>query len=192
MRSRRRSRLRRASPWATRCESASCGVSIASPKAAAKRPAIVVAALTVICWPRIARTASSNPSKAPGTRSPGRCDTAGPRIGSRAKCALMMSGRALTSKRLLRRSRSCASIGVRVGAISAASACSAGTSRTRIHPVCSPIRTVRRYASSCTDSTPFTERALRKRSRRGQSSGAVYGSRAVCALARCVERMGAS
>ena len=42
-----------------------------SPKVSAKRPATVLAALTVICCPRIARTAVSKPSKAPGTLSPG-------------------------------------------------------------------------------------------------------------------------
>ena len=35
------------------------------------RPAIVVAALTLTCCPRMARTASSNPSKAPGSGMPG-------------------------------------------------------------------------------------------------------------------------
>jgi len=51
--------------------SPACGVSTGSPNAAAYRPAIVVAAATVICWPRMARTASSNPSNPPGTRRPG-------------------------------------------------------------------------------------------------------------------------
>src|SRR6266702_4332321 len=47
------------------------GVAIASPNIAAKRPAMVRAAATVTCWPRIARTAVSKPSNAPGTRRPG-------------------------------------------------------------------------------------------------------------------------
>ena len=47
------------------------GVSSGSPNAAAKRPATVRAAATVTCWPRIARTATSKPSNAPGTRRPG-------------------------------------------------------------------------------------------------------------------------
>ena len=47
------------------------GVSIGSPNVAAKRPATVRAAATVTCWPRIARTAISKPSNAPGTRKPG-------------------------------------------------------------------------------------------------------------------------
>ncbi len=51
--------------------SPSRGVSSGSPNAVTKRPAIVVAAATEICWPRIARTAISKPSTAPGTRNPG-------------------------------------------------------------------------------------------------------------------------
>src|SRR5215470_3462333 len=47
------------------------GVAIGSPKVAAKRPARVRAAATVTCCPRIARTAISKPSNAPGTRKPG-------------------------------------------------------------------------------------------------------------------------
>ena len=39
-----------------------------------KRPTSVRAALTVICWPRTARTAISKPSNAPGSRKPGRGD----------------------------------------------------------------------------------------------------------------------
>ena len=45
--------------------------SIGVPHCAATRPAIVVAAATEICWPRIALTASSNGSQAPGVRTPG-------------------------------------------------------------------------------------------------------------------------
>src|SRR6266545_2443153 len=54
-----------------RVVSESNGVAIASPNIAAKRPATVRAAATVTCWPRIARTAISKPSNAPGTRKPG-------------------------------------------------------------------------------------------------------------------------
>ena len=53
-------------------------LAIGSPNAAAKRPASVRAAFTVICCPRIARTASSKPSKAPGNLSPGCCAASGP------------------------------------------------------------------------------------------------------------------
>ena len=42
-----------------------------TPFNAANRPASVLAAATDTCWPRIARTASSNPSNAPGTLRPG-------------------------------------------------------------------------------------------------------------------------
>jgi hypothetical protein len=55
------------------------GVCAASPNAFAKRPAIVVAAFTVTCCPRIARTAISNPSNAPGSRRPGWSAARGPR-----------------------------------------------------------------------------------------------------------------
>ena len=42
-----------------------------SPNARAMRPSTVRAARTEICWPTIARTASSKPSNVPGTRKPG-------------------------------------------------------------------------------------------------------------------------
>ena len=50
------------------------GISVATgvPCAATSFPASMVAAWTVICWPRMARTASSKPSQAPGTRRPTR------------------------------------------------------------------------------------------------------------------------
>ena len=44
--------------------------STAVPKRVATRPAMVVAAATDICWPRMARTDSSKPSHAPGVRMP--------------------------------------------------------------------------------------------------------------------------
>ena len=46
------------------------------------------AAATVICWPSTARTASSKPSQAPGTRRPGRARTSGASAGSVARCAV--------------------------------------------------------------------------------------------------------
>ena len=49
--SRRRASRRCARPSGRAGRRPSCGVSIGSPKAAAKRPAIVVAAATVTCWP---------------------------------------------------------------------------------------------------------------------------------------------
>ena len=48
----------------------------ACPSAPATRPAIVVAAATEICWPRIARTVISNGSHAPGVRMPACAATA--------------------------------------------------------------------------------------------------------------------
>ena len=41
------------------------------PNVLAMRPASKVAPFTVTCWPRMARTASSNPFQLPGTRNPG-------------------------------------------------------------------------------------------------------------------------
>ena len=79
-----------------RCRLA-CGVSIGSPKAATKRPAMRVAAFTVTCWPRIARTAISNPSIAPGRRSPGWRSASGP------SAAAISSGRHARSKRCFTR-----------------------------------------------------------------------------------------
>ena len=59
-----------------------------SPNASAQRPAMVVAAFTDTCWPSTARTASSKPSNAPGTRSPGRRRTTPASIRSCASSAL--------------------------------------------------------------------------------------------------------
>jgi len=56
--------------------------STGSPKTATKRPASVVAPFTLTCWPITARIASSKPSKAPGTRSPGCRATTGAIAGS--------------------------------------------------------------------------------------------------------------
>jgi len=55
------------------------------PNAFAIRPASVVAALTLICWPRIARTANSKPFQQPGTRKPGAALTRRARSGSLPK-----------------------------------------------------------------------------------------------------------
>ena len=53
---------------------------------------------TLTCWPRMARTANSNPSHPPGARSPGRCATKGASSGSRERCASMVSMSAPRSK----------------------------------------------------------------------------------------------
>ena len=84
---RRCARARRAGAGDRRV-SAACGVAIGSPNAPASRPAIVVAAFTVICCPRMARTAISNPSNAPGTRRPGFAATSGARTRVLAEVAL--------------------------------------------------------------------------------------------------------
>ena len=68
-RSRPRSRPRPAAAAGVSRFNSGNGVAIDSPKASTKRPAMVVAAFTVTCWPRIARRPISKPSKAPGTRT---------------------------------------------------------------------------------------------------------------------------
>ena len=52
------------------------------PKVLTNRPASSVAPLTVICWPKMARVASSNPSQQPTTRSPGCNSIRSRKIGS--------------------------------------------------------------------------------------------------------------
>ena len=78
----RRSAAASASGVGARRASGAKGVSTGSPKRAASRPASVVAPATLICWPSTARTASSNTSHAPGTRSPGCARTDADRVGS--------------------------------------------------------------------------------------------------------------
>ena len=79
-------------------------VSTGAPKRAARRPAMVVAAATDTCWPRMARTASSKPSQAPGVRMPGcRCRIP-PISASPARCLAITSG--LASRSNIRRTRS--------------------------------------------------------------------------------------
>ena len=70
------------------------------PCCAASRPANVRAAATETCWPSTARTASSNPSKLPGTRSPGRARTSGASSSSAASAASMAAGSASASSSL--------------------------------------------------------------------------------------------
>jgi hypothetical protein len=74
------------------------------PKRLASRPAMVVAAATDTCWPRMARTESSNASQAPGVRMPGCRFTIGPSSASAEKCPAIAVGSAPRSNR--RRTRS--------------------------------------------------------------------------------------
>jgi len=55
------------------------------PSCPTNAPASADARLTETCWPRIARTPSSNGSSAPGTRSPRRSRTSGASSGSRER-----------------------------------------------------------------------------------------------------------
>ena len=68
-----------------RCASAPSPVASGVPNAPAMRPSTVRAPRTDTCWPTIARTASSKPSKVPGTRSPGCFAASGP--SASATCA---------------------------------------------------------------------------------------------------------
>ena len=52
------------------CVTEISGVSMGIPNCDTSLATRVEAALTEICWPRIARVAVSNPSKEPGTRNP--------------------------------------------------------------------------------------------------------------------------
>ena len=63
-----------------------------SPKACAQRPARVLAPFTDTCCPSTVRTASSNPSNAPATRSPGKRRTVAARMSSWRSTVLTESG----------------------------------------------------------------------------------------------------
>ena len=83
----------------TRCAASAPAGPSAGRKRPAIRPASVRAAATLTCWPTIARTAISNPSKQPGTRSPGRRATSGASAGSAASAGPIRSGSASRSSR---------------------------------------------------------------------------------------------
>ena len=68
---RRRVRARTSADGNTTVRPPESGSERGSPSRRARRPARVDAPFTVTCCPRMARTASSNGSHAPGTRSPG-------------------------------------------------------------------------------------------------------------------------
>ena len=75
-----------------------------APAAATIRPATVRAPATEICWPTTARTAVSNGSTLPGTRSPGSGRTMGPSTSSPASASSTAAGSASrSSSRRIRR-----------------------------------------------------------------------------------------
>ena len=111
------------------------GVRIFSPKASAKRPAIVVAAFTAICCPRIARIAISKPSNAPGTRRPGFFVTLFFKSLSFIKCAAIRSGRAARSNKLRSLPNNAGRTGVSVCVNSTTRPRFSGTCVTLIQPV---------------------------------------------------------
>ena len=126
------------------------------------RPSSVRAPRTVICWPTTARTASSNPSNAPGTRNPGcRCasspSVAATTAGSQAEIEGVLHLR--QHRRRHPRERRRHADGERVLSRRAADldppTCTA--------PRCA-IASVRRYASAVTSSTPAIARAARNAS----------------------------
>ena len=114
------------------------GVAKGSPNAAPTRPAIVVAAFTVTCWPMMARNPISNPLKAPGTRMPGLLSTSGAMSLSLHNCAAMISGRASRSNRLLTRARSVGRTGARPWLNCSTRASLLLSCVTLIQPLCSP------------------------------------------------------
>ena len=69
------------------------------PHSTTSRPASVRAPATEICWPRTARTATSNGSHAPGTRRPGLRATSEARSGSAESTLAIARGSAERSKR---------------------------------------------------------------------------------------------
>jgi len=134
-----------------RCVSPSAGAGLGAPKDSTSRPANVVAARTLICCPRMARTQASNESHAPGMRRPGRARTDGPSRGSAASVAAICSGSASRSN--IRRTRPAISSssprsrrnGVRV---SASAFPRSGRTSSR------PFSTFRRYPPESTASNP--------------------------------------
>ncbi len=155
-------RASRSAEGATRSSSAN-GVSIVSPYAAANRPESVVAARTEICCPRIARTANSKPSNAPGTRRPGTRHTMSAILPCEARHSAITSGRADRSKRCFIFARAAGRTGSNDVANSTDSPLRPVIRATLIQPRCAPICAVRKYASSTTASTPGIARAARNR-----------------------------
>ncbi len=99
------------------------------PHLAATRAAMVVAARTVICCPRIARTESSNGSHAPGTRTPACLAHARVNNGSEAKCPVIAMASAATSNMRFTRSTT---VGVEGAAAPCTSSHSASASVARL------------------------------------------------------------
>jgi hypothetical protein len=126
-------RASRSAEGATRTSSGN-GVSIVSPYAAANRPESVVAARTEICCPRIARTANSKPSNAPGTRRPGTRRTMPAILLCEPKHPAITSGRADRSKRCFIFARTVGSTGSNDVANSTDSALRPATGATLIQP----------------------------------------------------------
>ena len=148
-----------------------------SPKRAASRPASVLAPRTVTCWPSTARTATSKGSQAPGTRSPGRRASEAASLGSRASWAAIGSGSASRSKRRRTRDTIWWTPSKPGSRTESRSWLVPAAGRTSSVPSPAPRRTVRRYASPSTCSTPCVARAARKSSSARQSSGARNASR---------------
>ncbi|MNN40876.1 hypothetical protein D3C81_1549650 [compost metagenome] len=138
------------------------------PWCATSLPASLIAALTVICWPSMARTASSKPSQPPGTRSPGRAPINLAISGSQASCSSMASGSAPRSNTRRKRAMIAGQAASRGKWIVAAKALPCAL-RTRTAP-CSPSKAmVRQYSPSITASTPVMARAARNASIADQS-----------------------
>ena len=120
------------------------GVSTESPNCSARRPASVVAAATETCCPRIARTASSKPLNAPGTRRPGVRSTSSASRGSAARCEPITSGRAARSNINRNRASTAGRTPMSDVANSTDSACLSRKGSTRSQPRTFPTATVRK------------------------------------------------
>ena len=132
------------------------------------------AAATVICCPATARTASSNGSQVPGTRSPGRAAASGPSAAATAAGSQPRSNAGFTLASTAGTARASD------GDSDTDSASRRGALRTSIVPVCVAPRdstaSVRRYVVAVTASTPPIARAARKPSIAAKSYGGRYAS----------------
>ncbi len=149
--------------------SPSKGVSQGMPNRCASLPASVLAALTVICWPMIARTDISNPPKLQGRRIPRSGTVPPPAGGSRkARCTPRREAQSVSKSR---RALAASARRAARGSPTRRANCGFSPGRLRRSPSrCRPRRCMcARSGSASTVSTPWMARNARKsmsRSRR--------------------------
>ena len=112
------------------------GVASGSPNAATSRPASVVAALTVTCWPRIARTPISKPRTRPERAGPGSPRRAAPGSGPCGAARDHVGSRVVDRRGRARAAAAPGSTGSRLCVSSSGSAGFVLRLRDPIHPVC--------------------------------------------------------